>query len=722
MHPQCICAHSFHLHIPTIASLLGIQTPRDFTLMVEGGIQAGDEILVDGQSCLTFYLCPDLIDHEGASSEPPSGSEPDERPTDDSSRSDGSHPDSAFDSRPGSRSSTNTTDNDNPPACDNPQECQYASALCPAPRRSASCAGLARAAKGTPAWCLPRKHLSVPPACSGYLSMINSWPSPGTWGSFGHFLGRPPRCAAKDPLFLSLMCPSGFSGISLVPHGDLCFETTRAPYKTSKHLSPVQAKQPDNPGIRTDQGVILPDILARVPAPPGPRDGPRFPIDTGQVAQDIALGRQIEDDPWIHAMFLTMPPDTVAEVLGIPLQAPCTVQDALAAVEQVRDEANSGMYPELFVAEPQPSRLFACILAAPAWAQHLCTILVDTRSFNGALFAVATSSRLNRESLLLAAGLHVSDQIQVFCGTSLQPLAPWQIADLTSGMTVTFYPVRLPAPRRALLEEMLQSTLLWDPDADIPSPAGMHFLLLTDGMPVLFALQPQRGRYHREDISQALHCDEHGLTIQPSLPRQQDVLFKGHHVRAVCVATTAISRIPVPPGRLLPPSYLLFLDCRPILLSFQWLLLSAPEVTVQRLVDRYDDLCPEGFIVSVTGAEVENRDTGAVFRLRNAQLLRVEFVQDSISDTDSGESSDLQPISTHNEADLSDAPSADLRTRGPSSDRSRSPSLGYCSRKTHSQVLLGPMIQLGLPLSWLTYSIRRVPRRAVSFLLVFLQN
>ena len=39
MHPQCLCAHSFHLHIPMIASLLGIQLPRDFTLKVEGGMK-----------------------------------------------------------------------------------------------------------------------------------------------------------------------------------------------------------------------------------------------------------------------------------------------------------------------------------------------------------------------------------------------------------------------------------------------------------------------------------------------------------------------------------------------------------------------------------------------------------------------------------------------------------------------------------------------------------
>ena len=519
--------------------------------------------------------------------------------------------------------------------------------------------------------------------------MISFRPYPGIWGPVGPFLGCPP--------------------------GVLCVEATRASNKMSEHLSSVQAKQPDNPGIRTDQGVILPDILARVPAPPGPRDGPRFPIDTDQIAQDIAFGRQIEDDPWIHAMFLIMPPDTVAEVLGIPLQAPCTIQDALAAVEQVRDEANSGMYPELFVAEPQPSRLFACLLAAPAWAQHLCTILADTRSLNGALFAVATSSRLNRESLLLAAGLPVSDQVQVFCGTSLQPLAPWQLADLISGMTVTFYPVHLPAPRRALLEDMLQSTLLWDPDADIPSPAGIYFLLLTDGMPALFALQPQRGSYHREDISQALQCDEHNLTIQQSLPRQQDALFKGHHVRAVCVATTAISRIPVPPGRLLPPSYTC---CSSIAARFScpfsgfcflrrkslykaWLtamMTFAPKASLfQSQVLRLRTVTQ----VPSLNCAMPSSCVLSLFRITLATLTAANPLALGLS---APTMMLIFPMHLLQTCALEDPPPTEAGLPG------------YHPRKTRSQVPLGPTIQLRFPWSRLTCSVCRVPRLAVSFL------
>ena len=674
MHPQCLCTHSYHLHVPTIAGLLGIRQPRDVALKVDGGIQAGDEILVDGQSCLTFYFCPDLIDLEASSSEPSAGSEPDDRPTDTASRSYTGHSDSESASSSGATRSPDTNRSSaSPPIGDNPQECQDHPALSYASRMCKAYAQVAPATLGLPALHFDREHSCAFGACGAHPRKSRFWCSPSAWG----LVNPPCTCCLywvfDQPLPASLPCHSQLPWFQLVLPDALCDEATRAGPKLSGFAGFVQAKQPEDAGIRSDHGVVLPDILDRVPAPPGPRDGPLFPIDAGRIAQDIAFGRMLADDPWIHAMFLVMPPDTVAEALGVPLQAPCTVQDALAAVAQVRDEAASLLYPELFVAEPQPSRLFACLIAAPAWAQHLCVILADTRGVNGALFAVATSGRLNRESLLLAAGLPVSDQLHVYCGTSLQPLAPWQLVDLISGMTVTFCPVHLPAPRRALLEDMLQSTLMWDPDADIPSPGGIHFLLLTDGMPTLFTLQPQRGRHYRADISRALQCDEQDLTIQQSTPRQQDVLFRGHHVRAVVVATTTISRIPVPPGLLLPSQFLLFLDCRPIYLSFQWLLLSSPELPVQSLVDRYAPRCPEGFIVSVKGAEIENRDTGAVFRFRSSQTLRIEFVQDNLGDTDSGASSSSGSSDDPADEDLPEVNATRPHHRAPSPDRSRSP-------------------------------------------------
>ena len=673
--------------------------PRDFTLQVEGGIIAGSEVLVATTSCLVFSLLPDLDLQATSSSGLLHASVSDEGPTDDphSSEHESSGNGSSEDSDPPSGDSL--VSGPGQVGQDNPQECSsngnsaffagvLEQALVRQSRAEVSPAVLTRFLH--PAWLVDES-----------FQLTGGW----HWPPGACALQPPPPCwtavqQCEDPIGPNLKFGCLDYGFIVALKAEL------APSRGVEPLvwvpapwDPICAKQPDDAGARTAAGTVLPDLFDRAPAPPGPRDGPTYPVGVERIVNEIVHGNRFGDDQWIHAMFLIMAPDTLSAVVSLPLQAPCSVPDALEAVAQLRDDNHSTLYPELYVAEPQPSCLFACLLAAPAWAQQACCILIDTRAFDGRLFSVTTHSRINRESLILAAGLPVSDQVAVYCHTRIVPLQQWQMVELTTGSAVTFCPAHLPTPRRPLLEHMLLSPRLWDPDADIPQARGVFFQLLTDGMPQLHTQHPQRSQHYREAIAQALCCEESALTLRPSAPRLFDVLFKGYIVRAVVVATAAISRIPVPPGRVLPPKHVLILDCRPILLSFQWLLIPALVVKVQDLVDRFTGLCPDGFIVSIQGAEVVNDTSEAAFQLHDGHLLRVAFVQNLLSES----SSDQLSSPRSSRAFLSDAMSADSaavaedrHAQGPASARSRSPRPSPPPAGTH-EVHSSSSGSLGLP-------------------------
>ncbi|OLQ02188.1 hypothetical protein AK812_SmicGene14994 [Symbiodinium microadriaticum] len=99
--------------------------------------------------------------------------------------------------------------------------------------------------------------------------------------------------------------------------------------------------------------------------------------------------------------------------------------------------------------------------------------------------------------------------------------------------------------------------------------------------------------------------------------------------------TFKVSRLPVPPARRPDRRIILILDCRYILQAFVWQLLEGPEIGVQTLVNQFQDECPPGHIVSITGAPVQSRPHGAVFLLNDGQVLTVAYIEDMLPSEDS---------------------------------------------------------------------------------------
>ena len=107
------------------------------------------------------------------------------------------------------------------------------------------------------------------------------------------------------------------------------------------------------------------------------------------------------------------------------------------------------------------------------------------------------------------------------------------------------------------------------------------------------------------------------------------------------IATEAICRLPVPPARVSPKTWLLIYDLRDLLLPCTWSILYCDTISVQEVIRAHQDGRPNGYIVSITGAPIENRPSGPVFRIVSGQVLHVAFVPDEpVTSEDPGHGQD----------------------------------------------------------------------------------
>ena len=199
-------------------------------------------------------------------------------------------------------------------------------------------------------------------------------------------------------------------------------------------------------------------------------------------------------------------------------------------------------------------------------------MLVDTRTVDGRLFTIATDAWLQWASLLLQVGFAATASIDVFikgvAATRGRPLL------LSPGDLISIMPRGcMPDPMHTL-SSMLMRASLWSRDPPDLHPSGAdNFLLLTDGLPRLFQVDRDvisNSEAFRCAAGEALECQLDTVSCKPSIPRITNSMFLGTPSMSVVLVTTRLSRVPVPPGRLLPRQAVVFLDLRPILQVPEW--------------------------------------------------------------------------------------------------------------------------------------------------------
>ena len=184
--------------------------------------------------------------------------------------------------------------------------------------------------------------------------------------------------------------------------------------------------------------------------------------------------------------------DFVPEIVDVVVALPTTVFRLLSAVGSARLAEQSSSFPALYAAYPQPVREFAVFLAAPDWQTESVSVLYDCRRANGCFYAKILPRRLNRESILAAAGFRGEDPVSVHLFGRIQPLGIDQRVDLSTGQTIHIVPRYEPVPHTFLLADMLNTAEGWDANAPLPgarSHFNSHFWILSDAQPFPFPLQ-----------------------------------------------------------------------------------------------------------------------------------------------------------------------------------------------------------------------------------------
>ena len=333
-------------------------------------------------------------------------------------------------------------------------------------------------------------------------------------------------------------------------------------------------------------------------------------------------------------------PDYVPEVLEVRVDLPIGIRDFVDVVQQLRFADQIAGFPHLCPVTPQPLCEMAIFVAAPTWLTDLVVVLMDCRLTQSGLFARTVHSRLNRESILVAAGFRHDDAISVHIEGRIRPLGIDERVALTHGHTIHFVPRYTDVPRCFELADMLLTSQGWDPEAPMPgiqSHLNSHFLILSDAGPFTLAITPRSFVDFKGVVAEAVGVAEHRLYTKVSVPQIKDSYRFGFWASGVIVATDRLSSIPCPPAAKPETRKILILDQRRILRGFAWQTVEGCFVDVQSLADSYYGLCPLSHVVTFQGATVEHRDGQRVFSIVNGQVITVEFTREqdpSSSDSD----------------------------------------------------------------------------------------
>ena len=615
--PSVQLVHSTHVHLPTLAAMLGLDIPEGFVLIVSGFEDAGEEVRVGLDAYLRFQLRPRPLQFEEAS----------DYRSDDSEGASAADEDSLSPPRPWAGACFPTY---RPPSPDTPS--------------------FAGPSPGDPADVIAN-FLSVEASLhkgfrrAGFGEQPRFRPSEVKVGRADAELvvrahdARSKKCPEQGgaALICALApvwhCHDGLDwGPSLstigswearVSHKEVSRLFWLCPLPDEVAAAPRMCKQPDCADVRAARHEDRPaGGLAAMLRGANGRWDPVMPVDVDAYAGHLFGSSDTWHNPWANIMVLVFSPDRVPDVLNLPVHIPATTAELLEAVEECRDEEHARWFPTVRFADPQPARHFVAAVAFPEWTAKVF-VLIDSRLVNAGLFCVAIDRTAHRESILAHAGFKMNDDVDVYCQNLGWALEPWQVADLATGDLLSLVPRRRGAPQRFQLMRMLHSIDFWDAQADLPRPPGDHVLLMTEGVLQVFQVFPARRAQIQKDIAALLGSEADRLTLRMPSPKPKDVCRLGYFIHTVTVATERLCRLPVPPARIAPKPYILAFDCRPILQAFRWRLCASQQVRCADLTGEFQDAMPVGWTVDFLGAPIVRIDGDDFLCIEHGLLVTV---------------------------------------------------------------------------------------------------
>ena len=338
--------------------------------------------------------------------------------------------------------------------------------------------------------------------------------------------------------------------------------------------------------------------------------------------------------PW---QFLLLSPELSREQVELRLAVPCTVQSAVEAISQVRDDNRQMLYDHFEPVVPQPDDTFGTFLCVPGWAAAHTVVCIDTREIDGRLFSLCLPERMNRESLLAAADLEQLHDVSVHIGSSWVPLRPWQLAHLVPGILVSFVPGHRMFRPGVSLQLMLLRRDGWVADPQVTGNLfERSFYVLTDAWPVRFLAEGCTRDTFRADLSAQLRAAVDRLSIQPSLPNLADFELQGRICHRVLVATEGIVRLPVLPGRPRSSLHPCLLDLRPVLRGLKWVFAEQGLISVLQVLRMHVPAPPRRMRANILGGSITHRADGPWLQVWPGQVLTVHFLWDEADSEEEG--------------------------------------------------------------------------------------
>ena len=417
----------------------------------------------------------------------------------------------------------------------------------------------------------------------------------------------------------------------------------------------------------------------------GPRAYPRADPAPPEAGEALGLNdpEEVEDDDqgFFRAGFLVFIPRYQPEVVEAFLGVPCDIEFVLQVVDDARRSDTALHFDRLIPAIPQPDSTFGAILAVPSWASDISIVLVDLREIDGRLFAFEIRGRLNKASLLQQVGLSGATEVEVLLhGRVLDPHT-WQ--HFLTGDTIRFFTSGARIDPPIALEDMLNNPAEWTlPCPEFSGPHPLAFLVLTDAWPKVVPIDPETVRSSadfKQEASRIFGYSVDRITTCPAIPRLEDLAVLGQKCKTALVATEAVSKIPIPPGKYAPKQHVILLDARPLLRDVSWTLAPHGCIEVSRLAAPFQYIAPPGLFVNVTGAPTECRGSRTVINAGPGTVLRLVHVLEEADasthgpDDESEESSSANSVSSDTPADTSSVTAGDRQTQLLRPRRSRSP-------------------------------------------------
>ena len=325
--------------------------------------------------------------------------------------------------------------------------------------------------------------------------------------------------------------------------------------------------------------------------------------------------------PILPAMFVIVTPDYTHDSVVVPLREGCSVDFALAELEDVREPARRVRFPCLVPAHPQLDCPYGVLLGLPSWMSDEIVVVVDDRAIHGTVYAACIHDHPTREELLVMAGYDADSTTDVCVGVMNQAVQPGVPYSLALGDSVGFVPAGEVYSVGLPLEDMLNSAPLWNSEAPVPFQPGPALCILHDTGGVRFPIDAERQEHIRSDVADALQYDVDRLTLRAAFPRAIDHSSRGWYNRAVVVATQSVQR---PPNRPRPCKFVVF-DLRPVLAGLRWEVYLFESLPLALLVDRFSQLGPPGFTVKISGAQQIWEQGELVVLLDDCQLLVVDI-------------------------------------------------------------------------------------------------